>query len=204
MMDMSIPYEATGRTRQKQRTRNALIDAARELIADGVAPTVEEAASRASISRTTAYRYFKNRRELVVAAHPEVGARSLLGDDPPDDVEERVDRVVEELMRITIDAEPAFRTMLRLSLDPRSAHRKELFLRRGRAIGWLEDALEPARERLSEGSVRRLVHAIRASVGIEALVWLCDVAGLSPDEAVEVMRWSARSLVRSALSEARS
>lgn len=204
MMDMSIPYEATGRTEQKRRTRDALLDGARELIAQGITPTVEEAAAAAAISRTTAYRYFKNRRELVVAAHPEVGARSLLGDDPPDDVEERVDRVVEELMRITVDTEPALRTMLRLSLDPDEARRGELVLRRGRAIGWLEDALEPVRGRLSDGSIRRLVHAIRASVGIEALVWLCDVAGLSRDEAVEVMRWSARSLVRSALSEARS
>lgn len=43
--------------------------------------------------------------------------------------------------------------------------------------------------------------AIRCAVGIEALVWLTDIADLSRQEAVEVMRWSARALLRSALHE---
>ena len=48
-MDMSIPYEAVGRTRQKERTRGALIAAARDLVAQGITPTVEDAAAAASI-----------------------------------------------------------------------------------------------------------------------------------------------------------
>jgi hypothetical protein len=48
---------------------------------------------------------------------------------------------------------------------------------------------------------RRLVLAIGAVVGIEALVWLTDIAGLSRAQAVEVMRWSARSLLHAALAE---
>ena len=47
----------------------------------------------------------------------------------------------------------------------------------------------------------RLVLAIRSAVGIEALVWLTDIAGLSREEAAELMRWSARALLRSALAE---
>ena len=69
-MVMSIPYEAQGRVDQKRRTRAALVDAARELVALGETPTVEAAAEAASISRTTAYRYFSNQRALLVAAHP--------------------------------------------------------------------------------------------------------------------------------------
>lgn len=46
------------------------------------------------------------------------------------------------------------------------------------------------------------MHAIGAVVGIEALVWLTDIAGLSRPHAVEVMRWSARMLLRTALAEA--
>jgi len=70
-------------------------------------------------------------------------------------------------------------------------------------ITWLKDALEPLSGQLSEQAITRLVYAIRASAGIEALVWLCDVAGLSRDEAKELMIWSAQSLLRSALTEAR-
>ncbi|MCU1456443.1 MAG: regulatory protein TetR, partial [Actinomycetia bacterium] len=64
-------YELDGRTQQKQRTRQALVNAAREQVARGLAPTVEESAEAASVSRATAYRYFPNQRALLAAAHPE-------------------------------------------------------------------------------------------------------------------------------------
>lgn len=197
---MSIPYELTGRRQQKARTRNALIDAARELLAQGVTPTVEEAAAAASVSRTTAYRYFPNQRSLLVAAHPEIEAPSLLGDGP-EDAEERFKMTVQALTRLVLDTEPQQRTMLRLSLEADPGDREQLLLRQGRAIGWLEDALVPLRERLPETVLRRLVLATRSSCGIEALVWLTDVAGLSRGEAVEVMRWSAGALFEVATSE---
>ena len=50
--------------------------------------------------------------------------------------------------------------------------------------------------------VRKLALAIRATVGIEALSWLVDIAGLTREEAVELMRWSALGLLRSALADA--
>ena len=49
-------------------------------------------------------------------------------------------------------------------------------LRTGRAIGWIEDALAPLRDELPAPELRRLVLAIRATLGIEPLVWLCDIA----------------------------
>jgi AcrR family transcriptional regulator len=193
-MSMSISYEQRGRTSQKERTRNALLAAAGELLSRGVAPSVERAAEAADVSRATAYRYFPNQRSLLVAAHPEIEARSLLGDDAPEDVEGRLEEAVGEIIRITIDTEPQLRAMLRVSLEPNASDRDEPILRRGRAIGWLEDALSPLPKRLR----RRLAIAIRASCGIEALVWLTDVAGLSHDEAAELMRWSALALLRAA------
>jgi AcrR family transcriptional regulator len=201
-MSGSEPYEATGRTAQKNRTRKALIDAARALIVKGVTPTVEAAAAAASISRTTAYRYFPNQRDLLVAAYPEMELRSLLGDQPPDAIEARLDAVVGEYLRTTIDNEAALRAALRLSLDPQETHSEKLLMRQGRVIPWLKEALEPLRGRLAEQAVERLVYAIRAAAGIEALIWLCDIAGLSRDEAKDLMMWSARALLRSALAEA--
>jgi AcrR family transcriptional regulator len=201
-MSGSQRFESTGRTAQKMRTRKALVDAARALIISGVTPTVEDAASAASISRTTAYRYFPNQQDLLLAAYPEIEPQSLLGDNPPDAVEARLDKVVGEYLRSTIDNEAALRAALRLSLDPHEPHREELLLRQGRVIAWLKDALEPLRGRLSEQAVERLVFAIRAAAGIEALVWLCDIANLSRDEAKDLMMWSAQALLRAALAEA--
>src|SRR5438445_6966624 len=198
---MSIPYELSGRTRQKQRTRSALVAAARDLVARGHTPTVDEAATIASVSRTTAYRYFPSQRALLVAAHPEIEARSLLPETAPSDVAARLDVVVTAFLRLIIETEAQQRTMLRLSLDPDPTHRGELPLRKGRAIGWIAEALSPLRGVMSERDLRRLIFAIRSAAGIEALVWLTDIAGLSRREAVQLMRWSASALLRSALAE---
>jgi AcrR family transcriptional regulator len=198
-MSMAISYEQTGRTRQKARTRSALIDAARRLLAGGRAATVEEAAEAAGVSRATAYRYFANQRALLVAAHPEIEATSLLQEDAPADPHERLDRTIAELIQLTVDTEPELRTMLRLSLEP--GPREELLLRQGRAIGWIEEALAPLQRQLPPSALRRLVLAIRSACGIEALVWLTDVAGLSRQQASKLMRWSALALLRAALAE---
>jgi hypothetical protein len=111
----------------------------------------------------------------------------------------RRDRTIGELIRLTIETEPELRTMLRLSLEPRPG--EQLLLRQGRAIGWIEEALAPLRGRLSRSALRRLVLAIRSACGIEALVWLTDVAGLSREQAAELMRWSALALLSTALAE---
>src|SRR3712207_9524061 len=114
MMGMSIPYEQTGRTNQKARTRAALLDAARQLLAEGVSPTVEQAADRAAISRTTAYRYFANRRALLTAVYPEIDARSLLDPDAAADPAGRLELVLEGLTRVMPEHEPAVRGQVRL------------------------------------------------------------------------------------------
>lgn len=61
---------------------------------------------------------------------------------------------------------------------------------------------EPSLERgeLSEEELRQLVRGVRATTGIETLVWLVDVAGLSRDEAVELMTWSAQALLQHAMT----
>jgi AcrR family transcriptional regulator len=198
---MSIPYELAGRTHQKQRTRQALVAAAREMVAQGATPTVDAVAAKASISRTTAYRYFPDQRSLLISAHPEIEARSLLPENPPKDPEARLDVVIQTFLRLIVDTEPQQRTMLRLSLDPNPSLRGNLPLRQGRAIGWITEALAPLSTRMSDTQRRRLAIAIRSAAGIEALVWLTDIAGLSRKEAVQVMRQSARALLRSALAD---
>jgi AcrR family transcriptional regulator len=194
----------TGRVHQKARTREALIRAARQLLTAGGAPTVEQAAAAASISRATAYRYFPNQRALLVATYPEIGDTSLLGEAPPADAEARLEIVAEALARQAVEHEPELRTMLRLSLEPVAAKPGDLPFRVGRRIVWVADALAPLQGRLPERNLQRLVLAIASAVGIDALVWLTDIAGLSRPQAVDVMRWSARAMLRAALAEGES
>jgi AcrR family transcriptional regulator len=201
MTGVSRSYEDGGRTRQKQRTRSALVASARDLIAaGGVSPTVAEAAAAAGVSRTTAYRYFPSHESLLIAAHPEVEATSMLDAGASEDVSERVETVVRRFLETIVDTEAQQRTMLRLSLTP-GVDRTGLPLRQGRAIGWISEALQPLQGRLGDEGVRRLAIAVRAVSGIESLVWLTDVAGLDTHGAVEQMVWSAKALVSRAESE---
>ncbi|NUS01450.1 MAG: TetR/AcrR family transcriptional regulator [Nonomuraea sp.] len=195
---MPVPYEQGGRHQQKARTRRALVESARRLLADGTDPTVEDAAAAAGISRTTAYRYFPNQYSLLAAAHPEIEQTSLLPPDPPADPAARLDLAMTAFTQLTLDWEPQLRASLRLSLQPGDGQPP---LRGGRAIGWIEDALAPLRDTHPGLDVHQLAVAIRSATGIESLVWLTDVAGLTRPRAAETLRRSARALLTAALAE---
>lgn len=196
---MSRPYADVGRTGQKRRTLDALVAAARQLVADGATPTVDDAALVAGVARSTAYRYFPGQRELLAAAHPETAATSLLPENPPADVAERLDAVITQFTTMILETEAQQRTMLRLSLEQTTDERRSLPLRQGRAIAWIAEALSPLQGQMAEPDIHRLVLAIRSATGIESLVWLTDIGGLSRDEAVASMRWTAGALLKQAL-----
>lgn len=198
---MSVPYELTGRVNQKTRTRDALIGATRELLKQGVMPTMEGAAEAASISRTTAYRYFPTLTSLLVAAYPHFQEESLLGPEPPDDPEARLELVAADQTRRILQHEAEMRTALRLSLD--GIRPPELPMHRGLRVKWIEDALAPLHGHLPAEELRRLVYGIGATLGIEAFVWLTDIVGLPREEAVVVMRSNASGLLRAAIAEIR-
>ena len=199
MMGVPVAYESIGRVNQKVRTRDALIEATRELLAQGVVPTMEAAAAAAAISRTTAYRYFPSLRELIVAAYPHVEQRSLLGPNPPEDPVARLAIVAENHVRRILENEPQMRAVLRLSLE--GVRPAELPMHRGVRIAWIEDALSPLRGRMADDQLRRLIHGIGATLGIEAFVWLTDIAGLPRQEAAEIVRYNALGLLRAALAD---
>jgi AcrR family transcriptional regulator len=195
---MTVPYESTGRVNQKARTREALISATRDLLAQGVVPSMERAATAASISRTTAYRYFPTQRELLTAAYPHIEQRSLLGPNPPDDPEARLGVVVDEHTARILDNEPQMRAVLRLSLE--GLRPPELPMHRGLRIGWIEEALAPLRGQIADQQFRRLTYGIGATLGIEAFVWLTDIAGLSREDAIATIRANAIGLLRGAIA----
>jgi AcrR family transcriptional regulator len=196
---VTVPYESIGRTAQKSRTRAALLAAARELLAAGLSPKVEDAAERAGISRTTAYRYFASQRSLLLAAHPTIGPETLLPADAPADAKGRLDVVMTAFTAYNFRWEPQLRTALRLSLEPGA---DQPALRQGRAIGWIAEALTPLRETHPRTDIHRLAIAIRSATGIEALIWLVDIAGYAREEAAATVRTTAQALLDAALLDA--
>jgi hypothetical protein len=73
-------------------------------------------------------------------------------------------------------------------------------LRRGRAIGWIEEALTPLAKTHPDVDVHRMAIAIRSTSGIESLIWLVDVAGLTRHDAASLLHQNALALFDAALA----
>jgi len=180
--------------RQKARTRDALVAATRQLLREGVTPSVEQAADAARVSRTTAYRYFPSQRLLLAATFPHLEGGSLLGDNPPADVRARVALFAEKMTGSILANEAEMRAMLRLSLDPQ-VPLHEVALRQGRRTLWVADALAPLRDSMAQSRFERLTLAIAAAAGIESFVWLIDVGGADRATAAAVLRSTCSALL---------
>ena len=188
-----------GRASQKSRTRRALVHAASDLVRQGGHPTLTEAAEAAGISRATAYRYFPT-QELLLAEVALFAAGGPLFSTAPESVSvpEAVGRLVRRVGEWAFDNEPALRTILRLSLDPSTGVRRP-----GHRRGWIADALAPIRSKLDPATYKKLSAALTLMLGIDPIVAMRDIAGVSREQALSSLEWSARALVQAALAEPR-
>ena len=194
-----------GRANQKQRTRTALVDAARSLAANGRPLTIVDVAEAAQVSSATAYRYFSNPQDLlletVIAPVPEILS------DLPDQPADRIDELVRRLAEHQLGDESLWRAVLQASLERWSQQvqlgpESQVPTRGRHRLEMTEHALAPLADRLSPDLHRRLVMATMLVCGMEALVAARDACGLEPDEAKDVMRWAAQALLHAAVAEA--
>ena len=203
------PPQDGGRHRQKERTRRALLDTARALLESGSRPSVTEVADAADISRRTAYRYFPTQEKLLAEAALEglrpVMDRALaltpLGSDQQS-LEARVAALVRNMMKLAFENETLLRTMIHqtvLEKNPAKAPRRGT-----RRIDWIETALLPLRSRLSKAKYENLVSAIAVCTGMEAVLVLRDIRGLTAAQAIQVSQWMAQAMLREALIESKS
>ncbi|MBB3930441.1 AcrR family transcriptional regulator [Kaistia hirudinis] len=189
--------EGFERVAQKQRTRAALLQAAREWLAEGKHPTVAEAADRAKISRATAYRYFSApetmAQEAVLDAIAKEFADVHFRGAPPDaDLAGRAAFVVAAILRMVIANEALFRTFLSVSVGGGA---RPAAPRGGRRLGWIREALAPRLGDLDSARQERLVTGLALLTGIETIIVLRDVCGLREDAIEATARDLAQTLV---------
>ena len=193
---------------QKARTRAALLQSAIALIRAGGRPTIEEAALAVGISRRTAYRYFVSQDHMLADAALE-GLRgaieamfAALG--PSRDPGERLRALAMALAELSETHEAELRTMMRAALDqvPARSTQPAPAARGRRRLDWIEAALEPVRGALPAETYQRLVEALAVCLGVDALLVLRDICGLTVAQAGERMGWMANTLLAAALREA--
>lgn len=195
-----------GRANQKQRTYQALLDAALGLSETGQQPTLQDIANKAMVSRATAYRYFPSVDALIHEAYFGRGAVPLdtfiaPGTDPV----EAIGRAADVMNRLLLDNETGVhiveRAFMQIWLDNPPDDRPSRMARRMNYIDPIVDALA---DRLDEAARRRLRTALAMTLGTEAVLAMRDVAGANRDQAIAAGIWAAQSLVRQALAEAGS
>ncbi|HQR49407.1 MAG TPA: TetR/AcrR family transcriptional regulator [Steroidobacteraceae bacterium] len=197
-----------GRTRQKLRTRRELLATAGRLIVEGKQPTVAEVADAADVSRRTAYRYFPSQEKLLTEAALErvrPAIEAAVAAAPAGlteaDLDRRLDAFVKSIQALTVENEHLLRTMVHLTVleQPPPGTRP----RGSRRIDWIELAVASLRPRIGRAAYARLVSALSLIVGIEALLVLRDIRGLTETQAVHVSQWMARAVLRETMREAR-
>jgi AcrR family transcriptional regulator len=195
---------------QRNRTRSAITEAATALLREGSPPTVAEAAERAQVSRATAYRYFPTQESLLVEI-AQIGplmkpVDELVARFPADlDAEQRLAAVVEASIATMLSDEVLIRTGLRVYLDTwLASHRdgKDVAVRTGRRMRYIDEALKPLGDRLSEPGRKRLRCALALAGGSEAITSLKDTAGLDDDEEIiATLQWAANALLQAAIRD---
>ena len=123
-------------------------------------------------------------------------------DDPSGDGAARLGSLYGQTFARLSELEPTFRAALRQSLEPDVAEPGDKSLGRGHRRALLARAI--AGTGLPPELATRLVRALSLTYGIEALVVLKDICGLTDQEAADVALWSARALLAAAKREARA
>jgi AcrR family transcriptional regulator len=200
---MTMPLR-TGRSNQKERTRTAIVAAARDAITAAGAVTMPEVARRALVSEATAYRYFPDLASLLREAlagvwdSPEKAMEPVAGSDDP---VERIGFATEVLLREVLAHQGAVRAMISAAITRPSA----AALRPGRRFGLIDEALRPLNGTMAlrqPEQFEQLKRGLAVVVSAEALFTLTDLCGLTPEAAIASAAETARSLTAAALGAA--
>lgn len=200
----------------RDRTAALLTSAARAQLIDGGEMSVAAVAERAGVSRATAYRYFINNDAVTLwAAMPiltdTATPDAATGADDPAQAPARArpaaraEHLVRQRGEWAFDHERELRAVLATSLASESRAKGAFRQGKLRRSQWVEDSLlRYLPDYVTHDQRERLAAALTPLFGSDMVVWTADAAELTRDEALDVIAWTARSLVETTLAEARA
>lgn len=177
------------------RTHALMVATANDMMREGLSPSVSEVAEAAGVSRSTAYRYFPNRSDMLRAVVAKALGPILNWEDHINGGD-RVASLYATAFPRLFEHEATFRAALRQSLEADGA---DATLGRGHRRQLLASATRDLD--LPESQAKRLIRALSLTFGIEAMVVLKDIWGLSDDEAQETALWAAQAMIAAARHE---
>ncbi|MFI5957594.1 TetR/AcrR family transcriptional regulator [Cryptosporangium sp. NPDC051539] len=188
------------RTNQMERTRSAIVAAARELADTGAEITMPLIAAEARVSEATAYRYFPDLISLLRAAvEAEDQLATLRSVTTGEDPVERIGQAAETLGRAVLRRQGVVRTVVASTI----AKPSQATTRPVSRFKLIEYALAPWIERnglAGHPEVEQLVRDLALVVSAESVFTLVDLCGLTPDDAVAGLVASARRTTAAAIT----
>ena len=180
-----------------------MLDVASQMMRNGLSPSVSEVAEQAGVSRSTAYRYFPTRAEMVQAVVSENLGPILEWRSDATDPGDRMASLIEGTFLRISQSESTFRAALRLSLERQdiSDGADNRDFARGHRIDLLDRVLAPLRDQCSEDEYKKLSQALSMVFGIEAMIVLKDIWGADDETTINVATWAARRLIDATVSK---
>lgn len=192
---MKKEHITSGRKKQKQNTRDKILEASRQLLEKKVALTMENVAEKAGISRATIYRYYTNidsiSMDLILqldVPNPETIFSNNEGASHNDALLD----IQKAYLDFSLRNEQTSRKFLTAVLASSNPH-----MRRGKnRINTIKEHFKSNKVDLSEADKEKLIHISVLLMGIESIITVKDVCGLDNQTATDTLSWGLQMILK--------
>lgn len=185
----------TGRVNQKAKTRTKILAAAKELMQEEKAITLEDVAKKANISRATIYRYYTKIDILITEASLDIHHKSpdeLLDEVKEMGLEDRILHVQKHYTQLAQKHEVAFRRYLSAVLFESVTSKNKL--RGARRVKSLNNVLKPFKNDLDSDTYKKLITVSSILMGIDSLIVCKDICDLNNEETNASLEWALKMI----------
>ncbi|MGX1928751.1 TetR/AcrR family transcriptional regulator [Flagellimonas sp. 2504JD4-2] len=192
---MSENHIASGRKKQKLKTRNRILEAANRLIESGNDITLEDIAKEAEVSRATIYRYYSNidslSTELVL--HLNVPSTdTILEEFSGNGVKTSILGIQKIYLDFILETEKASKKFLAAFLSTTDSK----LVRGQNRITALKEFFRQHSTDIDAKTQSKLIHLTVLLMGIESIIATKDVCGLNSKESVETLQWGLQMILK--------
>lgn len=189
-------YDSSLRDEQARHTRDRILEALVEVLADGPDVfTVPEVAERSGVSIGTVYRHFGDKKGLLDALIPYAAKRTRLDELPtPASTEELGD-----IIHMLFDRLDASESLIRAALASGAGRDVRMQASKER-VGVFEETLRRLEPDLTDEQIGHLSRVAMILTTSDALLQMKSRLGLMADEAAQEVIWAIRTMIAGATS----
>lgn len=192
---MNETHIASGRKKQKLKTRNRILEAAHCLLELGKDISLESVAQEANISRATIYRYYSNVESLSteLVLHLNVpNTYDILEKFSSKNTKSSLLEIQKTYLNFILDNEKASKKFLGAILSSSDSK-----LERGQnRITTLKEFFAKHPSVANPDTTSKLINLMVLLMGIESVITTKDVCGLNNKQSIETLQWGLEMILK--------